>query len=290
MRNLAYYLVSAVALLLVVLLVTLLLNKGESPEIAPRVEAGFQKELTVEDLQGQGGLPVYWLGDTYRGLPIVKIQHIWDPGSPDGLFPPEERVTIIYASCKPGRPAGGGSTEGYCAEGERATFVSVTSEWLCLKPPSLLAAGARRGPAVEIRGAQVQKTLSGNTHFHFANSTVIISASEGEEITLEAFEDLKGINSPGKGIAAAARVHLGPPIPEEQCKNFVRPTPQPTNTPQPVVRPTVLSTATSQPQETPTATSTPTTQPTETPTSAMTVVPTTSATPGATVIRTRGGR
>lgn len=289
MRNLTYYLLSIAVLLVVILLVTSLVRQGESPEIPPRVEAGFFKELTVEDLQAQTGLPAYWLGETYRDLPIVKVTHRWDPGSPDGLRGPREDVSVIYASCKPGQPPEGGSAEGYCAEGERAAFVDVTSEWLCLKPPSLLAGGARRGPPVQARGALVQKTLSGNTHFHFANSTVIIFASEGENITLEAFEELKGLNPPGKAIAAAASVHLGPPIPEEQCKNFVRPTPQPTTTPEPMATPTIAPTGTSQPQETPIATSTATTQLTKTPTPTTTVTPTISATPEVTVTPTLEG-
>jgi hypothetical protein len=233
-RNLPYYAASAVAIALLILLVTSLLGVRRSQEILPKAEA-IADELTVKEMRDQGGLPIYWLGQTYRGLPIVNIQHVRDPGSPDGTFPPEEYVSIIYASC--------GAEEGDCPPGEMARFVEVRSEWLCLKPPSLLARGARKGPPIEIRGAQVQETTSGNTHVFFGNSTVIVFASEGEEITLEALGSLEGVNPPGRAVAGATKTGL-PPVDEGACTMFVLPTPPPTATPEPTSVPTSTPTAT----------------------------------------------
>jgi hypothetical protein len=232
-RNLAYYTLSLLVALLLVLLVTSVVGGRHSAHPSPEAEAGLQEEPTIDELATSTGLPVYWLGETYRGLPIVNIQYVRDPGSPDGVFPPEERVSLIYASCKPGHPEGGGSTEGYCADGEGPTFVDITSEWLCLIPPSLLARGARDGPAIQIRGAQVQKTTSGSTHVFFGDSTVIISASEGDQVTLEALHSLEGLNLPGRAEAAAPGILLPPPADEAGCRTFVLPTPPPTGTVEP---------------------------------------------------------
>ena len=234
MKNLPYYLLSAVAIVLLALLATSLLRVRNSQGILPKAEA-ISEELTVEQLRGQGGLPVYWLGETYRGLPIVNMLHLRDPGSPDGAFPPSEYVSIIYASC--------GAMEGDCPPGESATYVEVRSEWLCLTPPSLLARGVRKGPPIQIRGAQVQETTSGNTHAFFGNSTVIIFASEGEERTLEALDSLEGANPPGRAMAATDKTGL-PPVNEGACRTFVLPTPPPTVTPEPTPIPTPTPTAT----------------------------------------------
>jgi hypothetical protein len=230
MRSLPFYILATLTVAIMILLVPRLIGGGQSSQPLPQAEAGLRGELTIEDIRAQDGLPAYWLGETYRGLPVVKVEHVWDPGSPDGIVPPEEHVGIIYASCKPGHPAGGGSAEGYCAEGEDPTYVSVNTEWLCLRPPSLLARGARKGPPVEVRGAQAQRTTSGNTRFHFGNSTVTIFASESEEVAMEAFDHLVGINAPGLKSAPDAGSRLPPPVSEEECSNFVLPTPPPTPT------------------------------------------------------------
>jgi hypothetical protein len=225
MTNFAYYLLSTLSMALVILLVTSFPRLKKSEDIVRGVE-GIAEELTVEQVGQQDGLPVYWLGETYRGLPIVNIKHLRDPGSPDGVRPPSEHVTIIYASC--------GAQVGDCPPGEMASYVSVRSEWLCLKPPSLLARGAREGPTVQIRGAQVQKTTSGSTHAFFANSTVIVYASEGEEVTLEALDSLEGLNPSARAVAATRNVQLGPPV-ETGCTAFVLPTPAPTATAEPAL-------------------------------------------------------
>jgi len=233
-KNLPYYLLSAVAILLLILLITSLLGVRNSREVLPKAEA-IAEEPTVQQMKDQGGFPVYWLGQTYRGLPIVNIEHLRDPGSPDGVFPPEEYVSIIYGSC--------GAEEGDCAPGEKATYVEVRSEWLCLKPPPLLARGARNGPPVQIRGAEVQRTTSGNTHAFFGDSTVIIFASEGDEVTLDALDHLEGVNPPGRAMAAAAKTGL-PPADEGGCRTFVLPTPAPTATPEPAPIPAPTPTGT----------------------------------------------
>ena len=260
MRNLAFYILATITAVVLIFLLTRALGGGQSPQPLPQAEAGSPGELTIEDIREQDGLPAYWLGESYEGLPLINVQYVRDPGSPDGAFPPEERVTVVYASCKPGRPPEGSRVEGVCAEGEEPTFVSVTSEWLCLKPPSLLVRGARKGSLIELRGAQVQKTTSGNTHFHFGNSTVIIFASEGEEVTMEAFDHLVGVNAPGLASVSAVGSRLPPPVSEEACGDFVLPTPAPirtaqpaeTATPEPAVSPEPATTAPPEATTTPT--------------------------------------
>lgn len=227
MRNLVFYILATLTVLLLIVLATRALGGGRSSRPLPEAEAGSRGELTIEDIRAQDGLPSYWLGETYRGLPVINVQHVWDPGSPDGARRPTERVTVIYASCKPGHPPEGSDTQGVCGEGQSPTFVSVTTEWLCLKPPSLLVQGARKGPLIEVRGAQAQETTSGNTHFHFGNSTVTIFASDGDEVAMEAFDHLVGLNGAGLALAPAAGLRLPPPVSEEACKGFVLPTPAP---------------------------------------------------------------
>ena len=216
-------------------------KKAQEP--IPAAEAQVQGELTLDQLQHFPGLPVYWLGDEYNGLKLVKIQYVRDPGPPGVGRPAVEYVGVIYASCKPGHPAGGGSTEGYCREGERPTFVSVDSDRFCLNQPSFLVDGARRGPPFTVGGARAQRTDSGNIHLYTGESTVIVFSSEGEGATEEAARKLKGANALARRLDSAT---LGAPMREEDCEGFVLP--------EPVAIPTAIPVATPAVEPTPTPT------------------------------------
>ena len=197
-------------------------------------------------------LPIYWLGEEYQGLKLVKVQWARDPTSD----PPTEFVDVIYASCKPGHPLSGGAIEEYCPQGVSPTFVAILSEWLCLVPPSLLKSPsiAQAGPAAgvpgQVRGAQVKDNGAGDLHFYFDDSTVIISTSEGVDVAMGAFSALRGANPPGRAHAPDSAARLGPPVKEADCADFTippapteTPAPAPTNAPEPTTTPTTTATS-----------------------------------------------
>lgn len=235
MRRILYLIGSGAVLAVAAILAFVLIAADRPSGVVPAVEA-MSGDLTREQLQDRPGLPVYWLGPSYKGLSIVKIQYVTDPGSPDFFRHPEQSVTVIYASCVPGPAPTEGPVEAvpvpgglvrHCSPGEYAVNVQVVSEWFCLKPSSLLAQGAREGPPLEIRGAIVQATTSNSIMAHFGRSTVSIFG-ESEEDAIEAFGYLQGVNPPGLAVASEVGGRLEPPIPEDECEGFILPTPEPT--------------------------------------------------------------
>lgn len=192
------------------------------PQLLPEAVIKGAGRLTMEDLAQFDRFPVFWVGPEYQGQPLTKILYMRSSGSPDGLIPPEEYVRIQYGTCDPGN---GPPEESGCVRP-----LTIYSEPLCYNPPGRLAQGARQGPATEIRGgAQVQlvnsppdqpKLDTGDFHFYFNESTVIISAAQGSEAALQAFGNLRGVNPPGLAVAASAGARLGAPISEEGCMGF----------------------------------------------------------------------
>ena len=106
---------------------------------------------------------------------------------------------------------------------------------------------AREGPPLEIRGALVQPVQSpsdepevgaSDTHFYFNESTVVITAAEGYEAAIQAFENLRGANPGGLAVAPIAGVQLRQPASEDSCQNLGLPPIQPLAGPAPAIIPT----------------------------------------------------
>ena len=238
-------------------IISSLLAQGveRAQQTVPVAEARAQKELTLDQLKNFPGMHIYWLGEEYNGLRVVKVKYSRDPGSPGVGRPAVEYVEVIYASCKPGHPANEGSTEGYCSEGEEPTFVSIRTDRFCLNQPSFLVE-SHQDKEFKFGNATTQFSRGGNLHIYMGDSTVIVTGSEGEEVAKKATGSLRAANA--KAIHTAFG---GPPMAEENCAGFVLPDP-----PQ---LPTAI------PTETPTAE--PTATPTGEPTVASTVSPTATA-------------
>jgi len=117
-----------------------------TPAAAPKV-------WSVEDAKGGfDGHPVYWVGQNFRGLPLVQIVRTDYPGRAPGM--PGNRaineVAFIYGDCT-------------IAPGEESCVVPLKiSVWpACDLRPEQIEPSVKVGPPETVRGATVQKVISG---------------------------------------------------------------------------------------------------------------------------------
>ena len=108
---------------------------------APPASAG-QLRWTVEDARAFQGFPLYWLGESYEGLPLTTIiRYQYDPDPPKPAAHSENSVTFIYGSCTP-------SAAGGCPPP-----LSIVVELYCMRPPELFAPAVRSGEPFYVGGA-----------------------------------------------------------------------------------------------------------------------------------------
>lgn len=220
--KLAYAALGTAALIAGLLLALFLTREGgEIKEIAiPQAVAQGSGELTVEELVDLREIPVFWLGESYQGLPLVDISYLRGPGRPDGSRPPFERVQLIYGICD--------FPEGDPETARCVPPLAVTTERFCLNKPSWLASSVRSEGPFEIRGALAQQTKSHNLHVYTGASTIIVFAAAGDDAAVEAAWALRGANPTGRAHAQDAAAPLGPPMREADCPPIQWPTAAPT--------------------------------------------------------------
>lgn len=121
---------------------TWLLVRGDGQLAQPAGAA--QQRWTIEDARQFKEFTLYWLGETFEGLPLTTItRYRYDPpGGTSGQS--ESSVAFIYGDCTPGPDSG-------CAPP-----LQIILESYCMRPPELLAPGVKEGPAIQVRGALAQ--------------------------------------------------------------------------------------------------------------------------------------
>jgi hypothetical protein len=179
-------------------------------ETTPEAVAQPEGTWTVYELERFRGFPVYWLGESYQGLPLTDIAYVRDAGPPDGSRPPVEYVALVYGTCE--IPAGAPEETAGCAPP-----IQVITDPFCLNRPSWLAQAARVGSPETLRGALAQHTQSGNLHVYTADATIVVFASAGPEAAEQAVMALRGANALGAARAAEAGTAFAPPMREENC-------------------------------------------------------------------------
>lgn len=159
-----------------------LLDGGGGGGSAQPARAG-ELRWTVEDAKQFKEFPLYWLGESYEGLPLTKIiRYRYD----------ENIVLFIYGSCTPGPESG-------CPPP-----LSIRVEPYCMKPPERIAP-AVRGTPFQVRGAPAEQ-ISGDLRIWTGEVSVKIF-TDGLAAQVEAAEKLRLV---GEGPEGAQRT-LGPP-------------------------------------------------------------------------------
>lgn len=148
----------------------------------------------IEDARQFDEFSLYWLGDSYEGLPLTKIiRYRYDPEPP---IPPMEAgnsVTFIYGTCEP--PPDGGC----------APPLSIVVEPYCMKPPERVAP-AVRGTPFQVRGALAEQI---GDHLRIWTGDISISIFTEPTSLIDAANQLRLVSEGPEG----AMKPLGPPDP-----------------------------------------------------------------------------
>lgn len=148
--------------------------------------------------------PVFWLGESFEGLPLTSVIRYVYPGTPGiGFDDSEDLVSFSYGDC-------------FVPEGvDTGCPVPLTIETMpyCKVPPSQLADAVKVGPPFTIRGALAQRTGPGSLRLWTRTVTIGIYATNPDHV-LKAAEAMVRING---GIPTRSSEDLGPPDPTIVC-------------------------------------------------------------------------
>jgi hypothetical protein len=170
-------------------LVAYLLDHGGGG-LAEPTSAG-QRRWTIEDATNFTEFPLYWLGESYNGLPLTRIiRYRYDPEPPIPAVTAEDSVAFIYGTCTPSPEAG-------CAPP-----LQIIVEPYCTRPPEIIAPLANVGSSFDIRGATAQWVTD---HLRIWTGDVSTTIFAAEEMT--AAEQLRLVSEGPEG----ALLPLGPP-------------------------------------------------------------------------------
>ena len=190
---------------------------------------------SVEDAREFEEFPVYWLGESFQGLPLVAVHRMDYPGRwPGEIYNlPWHEVRFIYGDCT-------------IAPGETGcpAPLSMHTRPYCEVPPEVIADAVKIGPPEVIRGAVVQRM--GRSHMQLWTSNVAIGIDATDETLLEeAARNLVRLNgdkpsSPEEALGAPDQIEC-PPMPwmmpgehatetTTECYRNGTPIPCPTNT------------------------------------------------------------
>jgi len=146
------------------------------------------KRWSIADARRFEGYPLYWLGDSFQGLPLTRVKRIVGGSG--------ETVAVSYGDC----------TIPPAAE-SCPIPLSIYVEPYCQTPPEVVAERVKSGPPVEIRGATVQWTGTDGMMLWTSNVAVSI-VGESESLVRKAAENLVRLNG---GEPSSPAEDLGPP-------------------------------------------------------------------------------
>ena len=136
---------------------------GRGPAPASAGQIGW----TLEDARQFNEFPLYWLGESYDGLPLTRIiRYRYDPEPPIPAVTAEDSVAFIYGTCTP-------SPESGCAPP-----LQIIVEPYCTRPPEIIAPLANVGSSFDIRGATAQWVTDHLRIWTGDVSTTIFAAAE----------------------------------------------------------------------------------------------------------------
>jgi len=195
MRIGAFLLVAVVAVL--ALLAAACGGGGEEPTTSSALPDHLQRE--VEDARRFDDYPVYWVGESFQGLPLTTVSRMDYPGKwPGEVYNlPWHEVAFAYGDCEIGP-----------GEESCAVPVSVHVRPYCEVPQEVVAEGAKAGSPEVVRGAVVQRLSGGSLQLWTGDITISIAATD-EGLLTPAVQNLVRLN--GDGEPSSPQEDLGPP-------------------------------------------------------------------------------
>lgn len=192
------YAAAAVAVLLGggVLSFVLVERLGAPGSAPPALSAAASRDL--ERARAFDEFPLYWLGESFQGLPLTAVVWIEDPGAFPGKpweRPPAKVWIFDYGDCTipPGRES--------CP-----IPLTIQIRPYCEVPPEIIADRVKTGPPLEVRGALVQRT-GHSLRLWTSNVSIGIDAID-LNLLMEAAENLVRLNG---GAPSSPDEPLGPP-------------------------------------------------------------------------------
>jgi hypothetical protein len=165
---------------------------GTSGETDVRDTAGFG----LEDARQFNDFSIYWVGESFRGLPLNVIQKLHDPGIPGLEAKTADDVVVL----------GYGDCDIQFGEESCAVPLSITVQPYCQATPEDIDDAVKAGPEFEIRDAKALQT-SGSLVI-WTNDVHISIAGTSVEIQRDAAENLVALTAMG---AKSTSETLGPP-------------------------------------------------------------------------------
>jgi hypothetical protein len=149
---------------------------------------------TIEEAREFEGFSLYWVGDSYEGLPLTRIiGYRYDPEPPVPAVEAESSVSFIYGDCDP--PPDGGCPPP----------LAVVVEPCRMNRPGRFAPSVRGGP-FEIRGARAEY-VSGDLRIWTGDVYISIFAISASH--MEVANQLRLVSEGPEGASKP----LGPPNP-----------------------------------------------------------------------------
>ena len=171
---------------------------------------------SVEDARRFEEFPLYWLGESFQGLPLIQVARIDYPGAFPGepYNSPLNEVYFIYGDCEIG-------------PGEEGCPVplSIHIRPYCDLPPEVIVDGVKVGPPEVIRGAVVQRTAGNSVQLWTSNVSIGINSIETS--VGEVVRNLLRLNG---GKPTSPGEDLGPPDSLDKLNCPPIPTLTPTST------------------------------------------------------------
>ena len=172
-------------------------TSDESEQATPSPATAAPHEWSVEDAREFDEFPVYWLGESFQGLPLVDVGRMDYPGAFPGepYNRPWNEVSFIYGDCE-------------IAPGAESCPVplNIDTRPYCDVPPEVIADWVKTGPPEVIRGAVAQRT--GSSMRLWTGNVSIGIAATGEGLLMEAARNLVRLNG---DKPSTPNEDLGPP-------------------------------------------------------------------------------
>ena len=153
---------------------------------------------SIEDARKFDEFSVYWLGESFQGLPLVRVTQMDYPGHAPGTIYnlPWHEVGFIYGNCTiaPGRSS--------CP-----VPLTIAVRPYCEVPPEVVLGPARTEPPEEIRGAMVHRMGRSQMRLWTSNVSIGINATD-EALVDEAIRNLVRLNG---DKPSSPEEPLGPP-------------------------------------------------------------------------------
>lgn len=159
-------------------------------------EVHVSSDFTLEDAREFDGFSIYWVGESFQGLPLDALYKVRSPGVPGYEdITASDVVALDYGTCQipPGQTG--------CP-----VPLSIIIYPYCTHPPETLHNSVKVGPPMDMRGATVQYTGASDLGLWTGDVAVSVHGPS-PEVTKAVVENLVALTSDGPKSASE---DLGP--------------------------------------------------------------------------------